>query len=95
MATGTNKELSEIKAMMKQLAASVAAQAATVATLSTKMNGGSSGAGKTIDKKKARIGLHVCAHCKREVYHKDDNCLELEANKAKHYPGCKSFFTKE
>ena len=95
VATGNNKELSEIKAIMKQLAAYVTFQAATVATLSTKMNGGSSGAGKTIDKKKARPGLHVCAHCKREVYHKYGNCLELEANKAKRYPGWKSMFTKE
>ena len=42
-----------------------------------------------------RPGLHVCAHYKREVYHKDGNCLELEANKAKCYPGWKSVFTKE
>ena len=38
--------------MMKQLEASVTAQAETVATLSTKMNDGSSGAVKTIYKKK-------------------------------------------
>ena len=56
---------------MKQLAASVTSQAATVATLSTKMNGGSSGVGKTIDRKKASPGLHMCVHCKRKVYHKD------------------------
>ena len=46
MAIGNNKELIEIKAMMKQLAASVTAKAATVATLSTKTNGGISGAEK-------------------------------------------------
>ena len=46
VATGNNKELSEIKAMMKQLAASVTSQAETVAKLFTKMNGSSSGAGK-------------------------------------------------
>ena len=80
---------------MKQLAASVTNQEARVETLSTKINGRSSGAGKTIEKKKARPGLHVCAHCKREVYHKDRNCLELEANKANCYPGWKSVFTKE
>ena len=66
-----------------------------MATLSTKMNGGSRSSGKTIDKKKARPGLHVCAHCKREVYHKDGNCLELEVNKTKRYPGWKSVSTKE
>ena len=95
MATGTNKELSDIKVMMKQLAAYVTAQVASVATLSTKMNSGSSGARKTIYNKKARPGLHVCAHCKRKVYHKDGNCLELEANKAKRYTGWKRVFTKE
>ena len=49
--------------MMDQLAASVTAQAATVATLSTNINGGSSGTGKTTDNNKSRPGLHVCAHC--------------------------------
>ena len=94
VATGTNKELSELKSILKQLASSITAQEATVATLSTKMNGGSSGAGTTIDKKNERLGLHVCAHCKHKVYHKDRNCLDLEANKAKFYPGWKSVFTK-
>ena len=46
VATGTNKELSEIKEMTKQLATSVTAHAATVANLSTNMNGGSSGTEK-------------------------------------------------
>ena len=66
--------------MMKQLADYVTA---TVATLSTNMKGGSSDAREKIKKKKARPGLNVCAHCKREVYHKDWNCLETEVNKAK------------
>ena len=81
--------------MMKHHAASITAQAATVATLSTKMNGGSSGSGGEIDKKKARPGLHVCAHFKRKVYYKDGNFLKLEANKSKRYPRCQSVFTKE
>ena len=34
-------------------------------------------------------------HCKREVYLKDGNCLDLEVNKAKRYPRQKSVFTKE
>ena len=67
VASGTNKELREIKATMKQLAASVTTQEVTMETVSTKMNGGSRGAGKIIDKKKARTGLHVCAHCRRKV----------------------------
>ena len=62
---------------MKQLAASVTAQAVTVATLSTKINGGISSSGKTIYKKKEMPGLHTCAHCKREVYHKDGKFFEL------------------
>ena len=95
VATGTNKEMSKIKAMIKQLAASVTSQATKVETLSTKMNGGIRSSGKNIYKKKARPGLHMCAHCKREVYPKDGNCLELEANKTKRYPGQKSVFTKE
>ena len=78
--------MNKIKAMIKKLAAHVNTQAATVATLSTKMKGGSNSSGKTIDKKKARPGLHVYAHCKRKVYHKDRNCLELDVNKAKRYP---------
>ena len=44
VATGTNNKLSEIKATTKHLAAPVTTQAATVATLSTNINGGSSGA---------------------------------------------------
>ena len=46
VATGTNKELSEIKEMTKQLETSVTAHAATVENLSTNMNGGSSGTEK-------------------------------------------------
>ena len=83
VATGTNKKLNNTKAMMNQLADSVTAQEATMSALSNKMNGGSSGTGKNTDKKKARSGLHVCAHCKRIVYHKDGNCLELDMNKTK------------
>ena len=81
--------------MMKQLAASVTSQVATVATLSTKIHGSGSGAVWKTNKKKSRPGLHVCAHCKCEVYHRDGNVLELESNKAKRYPGWKSIFTKE
>ena len=44
--TGTNKELSKIIAMMKKPAASSTSQEATLATLSTKMSGGSSGTRK-------------------------------------------------
>ena len=92
--TRTNKEMSEIKAMMKKLADSVTAQAETVETLFTKMNEGSSISGKTIYKRKAIPGLHVRVYCKREVYLKDRNYLGLEVNKTKRYPGWKIVFTK-
>ena len=87
--------MSKIKAMMNQLAASVTAQAETVATLSTNINRDSISSRKIIDKKQVRPVLHVCAHLKRKVYHKDRNRLDLEVNKAKRYPGWKIFFTKE
>ena len=92
---GDNKELTEIREMMKQLVAEVNSQAAIVATLSTKINGGSAGAGRNIDNKKARPGLHVCKHRKRGVYHRDTNCLDLDPNKEKRYPGWKSVSNKE
>ena len=53
----------------------------------TKINESIRGTRKTTDKNKARKGMHVCAHFKCEVYHKEGNCLQLEANKAKRYPG--------
>ena len=93
--TDNNRELKKIREMMKQLATSVTAQTAIVATLSTKMNGGSRGTRKTTYKKKARPGLHTCAHCKRKVYHKEGNCLEMEGNKAKRYPGWERVFAKK
>ena len=71
---------------MKQLTASVTAQAETLAALSLKTHNGGGGR-KNVKIKKTRPCLHVCAHCKREVYHKDRNCLELAVNKAKRYMG--------
>ena len=94
--TGAKKELTEIRAMMKQLEALVTAQDATVAALFTKITeGGGGGSGWDANKNKVRPGLHVCAHCKREVYHKDANCLELYSNKEKCYTWWKSIFAKE
>ena len=59
---------------MKQFTDSVTTQAATLAALSTKTNS-SGGSGQKIDKTKAIPGLHVCAQCKRGVYHKGVNCF--------------------
>ena len=95
VSTVINKKLTEIRAMMKQLVALVTAQAETVTALSTKINSDGSGSGYTTNKKKLRPELHVCVHCKQEVYHKYRNCLELEANNSKRYPGRKIIFTKE
>ena len=96
---GANKELKERRVMMKQFTAAFTSQAEPLEALSTNTNSGSGGSGgsggKDTDKKKARPGLHVCAHCNREVYHKEVNYLELEANQSKRYTGCKSVFTKE
>ena len=86
-AGGNNKGLKDVRMMMKQLTASVTAQAATLASLSVKTHSGDSGGRENTEMKKAHPGLHVRAHCKREVYHKDANCLELAANKAKRYTG--------
>ena len=72
--------------MMKQFTDSVTTQAATLAALSTKTNS-SGGNGQNIDKTKAIPGLHVCAQCKRGVYHKEVNCLKQEANQVKRYTG--------
>ncbi len=43
--------------------------------------------------KKPRKKKALCPHCKTFVLHKPDNCNELEANKDKRWPGCKSVNT--
>ena len=50
--------------------------------ISTNMIDGDGGS-CNIDKKKVRPVLHMYEHCKREVQHKDANCLDLDSNKAK------------
>ena len=63
-AGGNNKDLKELRLMMKQLTASVTAQAATLTALSV-MTHSCGGSGRENTKmKKSRPGLHVCAHCK-------------------------------
>ena len=48
--------------------------------------------GKEDDNKKGptRRKQALCPHCKAFGYHKPENCLELEANKDKRWPGWKS-----
>ena len=77
---GANKELKEMRATMKQLTASITDQAATLTSLSTKTKSGGGSSGQNTNNNKSRPGLHVCADCKMEVYHKEVNCLELEAD---------------
>jgi hypothetical protein len=43
--------------------------------------------------KRPRKKMALCPHCKRWVLHKFENCLELEANKDKRWPGWKSVNT--
>ena len=80
-----NKDL--LITMMKQLTASFTNQAATLAALSIQTHSGGDSGRKNTEMNKARPDLHVCAHCKREVYHKDRNCLEIAANESKRYTG--------
>ena len=82
-AGGNKKDLKELRAMMKQITDSVTAQAEILTDLSVKTHSGGGSVRKNTEMKKARPGLHMCAHCKREVYHKDRNCLDLAANNYK------------
>ena len=67
--------------MIKQLTASVTAQAETLASLSIKTNSkGGGGGGEKPNKKKTRPELNLCAHWKKEVYHRESNWLEMEAD---------------
>ena len=65
---GYRKELTDMRAMMKQLDDLVTTQDSTVETLSIKINTIiGRGTGWNTDKKKVRPGLHVYLHCKREM----------------------------
>ena len=68
---GANKYLKKLMLMMKQLTCSFTSQASTLTTLSIKKNiDGGGGGGQNTKNKKALPVLHVCEHCKKEVYHK-------------------------
>ena len=58
---------------------------------------GSTGRGSGGDDatKKPRRKKTLCPNCKSFVFHKPDNCYELEANKASRYSGWKSVFVNE
>lgn len=56
--------------------------------------GGCGGCGGGGGDQKKKGATHMCKHCKYKVYHKDANCLELEANKVNCYAGWKSVFAE-
>ena len=87
---GKNNDPKELRATRKQLMDSVTFHAATLVALSVKTySGGGGGGARNTQMNKARPGLHLCVQCKRDVYHKEGNCLELAANKDNHYTGWK------
>ncbi len=47
----------------------------------------------TTQPKKPKRHKRICPHCKMFVLHKPDNCVELEANKDKRWPGWKLVHT--
>ena len=85
-AGGNNKDRKELRDMMKKITALFTSQAETLAALSVKTHSGGGG-GKNTEMNKTQPVFHVCAHCKREFYHKDRNLLELKYNKYKRYTG--------
>jgi hypothetical protein len=52
----------------------------------------STGSGATQHKKLKRCKC-MCSHCKMFLLHKPDDCVELEVNKSKCWPGWKSVHT--
>ena len=89
---GKNNDPKELRATRKQLTDSVTFHAATLVALSVKTYSGGGGGARNTQMNKARPGLHLCVQCKRDVYHKEGNCLELAANEAKRYKGWTSVF---
>ena len=93
-------EMAEMRAAAKSTAADLKKLTALVANMASnnggggKGGGGGSGGGRGGGDRRKKGATHKCKHCKREVYHKDANCLELEANKANRYASWKSVFAE-
>jgi hypothetical protein len=93
-------ELLEMRTLAKSLADTNATQqrqlTTALAQLKTKDAGvaANPGVGGGGDRHRARRGAprvkHICKNCKREVWHADARCMELEENKHLRYDGWKS-----
>ena len=98
--TSPSAELLEMRALAKSLAATNATQQRQLTTALAQLNvkdasstakpdGGGGG-----DRNRARRGAprakHICKNCKREVWHLDAKCMELEENAHLRYNGWKS-----
>ena len=86
----TTPAATELAAMRTQIQA-LTTQITALATKSTTDGGsrsrGRKGGGVRPDGSYETPGTHKCANCKKWVKHKDANCLELEANATKLFPG--------
>ena len=95
--TSPSAELLEMRALAKSLADANATQQRQLtsalaqlklrdASSATKPDGGGGG-----DRSRARRGTprakHICKNCKREVWHLDAKCMELEENAHLRYEG--------
>jgi hypothetical protein len=96
--TATNKD--NMDAMMEKMNALVTGGAGKCPTQQDKASTPtvrnspptSTGSGTTQPKKPKRRKC-ICPHCKMFVLHKPENCVNLEANKDKSWPGWKSVHT--
>ena len=89
--SNTTMEMSEMQATAKSTVADLMKLTALVVTMASTNSGGGCG-GRSDQKKKS--ATHKRKHCKHEVYHKDANCLNFEANKANRYASWKSVFAE-
>ena len=93
--SNTTAEMAEIRAAAKSTVANLKKLTALVATMESNNGGGGGGRGGAgVGNRRKKGATHKCKHCKREVYHKDANCLELEANKSNRYASWKSVFAE-
>ena len=96
--SNTTAEMAEMRAAAKSTAADLKKLTTLVANMASNNGGGGEGGGGGRGggggDRRRKGAPHKCKHCKREVYHKDANCLELEANKANRYASWKSVFAE-
>ena len=85
--SNTNAEMIEMRAAAKSTADDLKKLTALVATMAS-TKGGDRGGGN----QKKEGTTHKCKHCKHDIYHKDANCQELEANKTNCHANQKSVF---